>query len=101
MNVGADRRGAVPTSRVSAPARAKASASSRAEEAQPAVVPRVATSTLGAAAGRDSALDDTAAIHPRGRTGRELEAPFSSIRLERKPGVRTSSIGFSGDVRST
>ena len=91
-NVRTRRDGAALTISTLAPARAIAAVSSAAAVRQPSVLPAETTST--------SVLDMCA--QARGLARRLCpDAPFSSIRFVRKPGVRTSWIGFSGEVRTT
>ena len=73
-----------------APARAIDATSSSTAARQPVVAPTDDDEDVGAG-------------HALGarRAGRRPEWPLSSNRFERKPGVRTSRIGCSGDVRST
>lgn len=94
MNVRTSGTGPVVMSSADAPAWRIAAVSRRDDEPQPVVLSTVTTRTsvpaTNGAPGPDYA--------PRRAVGRE--APLSSNRFERKPGVRTSLIGFSGEVRS-
>ena len=98
MNVRTSRTG--PGRRPSPCARRRASnaaPSSRAAARQPVVAPTETIRTSVAPSGPGPAIGD---VRPA-RADRDDEEPLSSIRLVRKPGVRTSWIGCSGDVRST
>ena len=96
MNVRTSGTGPVSTVTVRAPARSNAAASSRAAARHPVVAP---TETMRTSVARSGPGTATAA--QTWRADREEGEPLSSIRLVRKPGVRTSWIGRSGDVRST